>query len=276
MPIDLLSAETELPGSVHLPINRCNYPATILGSHAFQEHPEPIHIDYVQAFHRYLFERLDAIESAVERALLFDEYMQVSFLLGHPDQIGLDENSQKVKRHKFDYKRLIRGWMFDSNGREGAVLKGWVETRFGLCARSHNGPLRNSGSGNYQQYLSDRSQGLYNTNGIESQLDLLYTYCQYELKRQDMEKYLTLYRGTNELKQYEHLFADNNKQRIVLLNNLNSFSDKKEYCDNFGDHVFRCKVPFCKLFFFPGLLPGLLKCENEHLVIGGLYSIKVL
>ncbi|MGB0206016.1 MAG: NAD(+)--dinitrogen-reductase ADP-D-ribosyltransferase [Neptuniibacter sp.] len=265
-----------LPKYARLPVNRCNYPAIILGSITFQQHPEALFLDHVLTFNRYLFDRLDVLETTEERAQLFDEYMQVSFLLGHPDEVGFQESRQKIKRHKLDYKKILRGWMFDSDSREGAVLKGWVESRFGLVTRNHKGPIKDQESKNHLEFTQERCQGLYNTNGIESQLDLLYTFCQYELQRRSAPLHFKLYRGTNSLSQYDSFSTDSGKTQTVLLNNLTSFSDDQTISDSFGDHVVSCSVPFSKLFYFPGLLPNILKCEKEYLVLGGMYQIGVI
>ena len=45
-----------------------------------------------------------------------------------------------------EYLRVVRGWAFDPDGREAAVLKGWVESRFGLMPRHHGESLREAGS----------------------------------------------------------------------------------------------------------------------------------
>jgi NAD+--dinitrogen-reductase ADP-D-ribosyltransferase len=48
-----------LPGSARLPINRCNLPASILGSLSYQRHPVPLKLDGVEELHRSLFAALD-------------------------------------------------------------------------------------------------------------------------------------------------------------------------------------------------------------------------
>ena len=37
---------------------------------------------------------------------------------------------------------LLQGWGLDANGPAGAVLKGWVESRFGIVPIFHKAPLQ--------------------------------------------------------------------------------------------------------------------------------------
>ena len=173
-----------LPHGARLPINRCNLPAWILGSLAFQRHPVPLEIDGVRDFHADLFRHLDPIADHRARAERFVDYMTVRFCLEELEEAGLTPGRRHKSRANANYLRLVRGWSFNSDGREGAVLKHWVETRFGLLARHHAGPLHGRGSDGYMAYLAEAVRGIYGTNALELQLDLLYTYCQYELARQ--------------------------------------------------------------------------------------------
>ncbi len=264
-----------LPAAARVPINRCNLPAVILGSLTFQRHPTALMIDGVQALHRELFPLLDALNEPAARARLFTDYMTVHFRLDSLEDAGWNKDSRH-KRHKADYLRMARGWHFDPNSREGAVLKGWVESRFGLLPRYHNGPLQDSGGDAYRSYLEARATGLYSTNALEAQLDLLYTYCQEELARQfTNQKHLRLYRGVNRLDEHEVLEKTGRRECIVLLNNLNSFTACRERADEFGDYILEADVPLSKIFFFTRLLPGMLKGEDEYVVIGGVYEVKM-
>ena len=188
-----------LPTHARLSINHCNLPAAILGSLTFQRHPVTLQLDGVRELHAALLDSLDRRVNPGERAEYFKAYMRSSFLLDYPDEAGFDSHSGGAARYKSDYLRLLRGWLFDPDGMEAAVLKSWVESRFGLLPRNHHGPLGDFSRHNYQIYLADRSAGLYNSNALESQLDLLYSYCQYELHRQDRTSHLILYRGINYL-----------------------------------------------------------------------------
>lgn len=264
-----------LPASVRLPINRCNLPAAILGSLTFQKHPAPLMLDGVAELHRSLFALLDSLSDAGERARLFMAHMQAEFSLDAPEEAGF-QHERPSGRPKAHYLRVLRGWAFDADGREGAVLKGWVESRFGLLPRHHGGPIRDFSGETYRHYLEQRSGGLYNTNSLEAQCDLLYSFCQYELaRRQPGETHLKLYRGVNHLDGYEELgeAAAGQSSRVVLLNSLNSFTASRERACEFGDRILEVTAPLAKVFFFHDLLPGRLCGEAEFAVIGGLYEV---
>jgi NAD+--dinitrogen-reductase ADP-D-ribosyltransferase len=124
--------------------------------------------------------------------------------------------------------------------------------------------------------LVEGSRGLYATNALEAQLDLLYTYCQYELTRQHPdETHLTLYRGTNRIDEHEVLQRGDDGCYRVLLNNLNSFTSARERADEFGDYILAAEVPIPKILFYNSLLPGMLKGEDEVVVIGGVYEVAI-
>lgn len=267
---------TTLPTYARLPINRCNLPAVILGSLTFQCHPTAIFLDGVNELHSRLFAALDSLDGPVQRAENFTDYMRSAFLLDHPDEAGIQHSQKRFRREKADYLRLLRGWFFNPDGLEAAVLKGWVESRFGLIARNHNGVLRQDNPESYQSYQHARSIGLYNSNALEAQVDLLYSYCQYELSRRRPEQsQVTLYRGTNHLDEYESLAIGHERDSILLLNNLNSFSIDRERADEFGDYIMEAVVPTAKLLYFPGLLSAIPQSELEYLVIGGVYRIRI-
>jgi len=266
------NAPTTLPRSAYLPINRCNLPAVILGSLTFQQHPTRLTIDGVQELHHDLLCRLDDIRDAGNRAQQFIDYMTVHFLLNAPDEAGLTEGS-RINRSKADYLRLVRGWAFDAESRDAAVFKGWVESRFGLIPRFHKEPIHSASDEAYHNYLYAYAEGLYNTNSLEAQLDLLYCYCQYELHRQfPSRQHLILYRGINRISEFETLQQDGPK-RLLLLNNINSFSASYERASEFGDHVLKVQVPQVKVIFYDGLLPGVLKGEHEYAVLGGVFEV---
>ena len=265
-----------LPTGAGLPFNHCNLPSVILGSLTFQKHPVALRLDGVAELHADLFTSLDQVDDAQERAVCFKDYMRSGFLLDHLDEAGLDADTGRIRRGKADYLRMLRGWMFDPDGKEAAVMKSWVESRFGLLARNHNGPLGDFETENYQRYLRARAQGLYNTNALEAQFDLLYTYCQYELGRQyPGKRHLCLFRGINQVKEHEVLHHPDKHLYVMLLNNLNSFTHDRTQADEFGDYILEADIPLSKMLYFPELLPGTLKGENEYLVIGGVYQVRV-
>ncbi|MBK8387422.1 MAG: NAD(+)--dinitrogen-reductase ADP-D-ribosyltransferase [Candidatus Accumulibacter sp.] len=264
-----------LPRLARLPINRCNLPAAILGGLTYQRHPTPLQIDGVADLHKPLWALLDDIPEAPERAARFVGYMQNHFRLQQPEDAGLAAG-QAGARARATYLRVVRGWAFDAESREAAVLKGWVESRFGLCPRHHGEALREPGSRAWQRYVESRAQGLRGTNALEAQLDLLYAYSQYELARQfPLRSHLRLYRGVNRLAEHETIQHDAGGDKVLLLNNINSFSRSRERAGEFGDDLLAVDVPLPKLAFFSQLLPGMLRGEDEYVVIGGLYRVRL-
>lgn len=267
-------APPTLPDHAWLPINRCNLPAVILGSLSFQRHPTELKIDGVEELHHDLFERLDRLHLAHQRAQVFRDYMTVVFRLERPEELGWSEGCGG--RIKATWARVLRGWAFDANGREAAVLKGWVESRFGLLPRHHGSPLREPGDQAWQRYEEMRASGLYGANALEAQLDLVYAYCQYEFACQRADRqappgHATLYRGVNRVDGHERLSGTGRRQ-VLLFNNLASFSSNRERADEFGDRIVEVSVPTPKILCYCHLLPGLLAGEDEYLVIGGAYE----
>lgn len=264
------NAAPSLPSYARLSINRCNLPAVILGSLTFQRHPTPLMLDGVAELHADLFDMLDRTEGTEEATKLFREYVAAHFCLDSLEDAGMDGHTKK--RAKANWLRALRGWSFDSDGREGAVLKSWVESRFGLLPRFHAEPLRDFTGPAWRRYEEMRASGLYGTNALEAQLDLLYAYCQYDFQRRGAPAALTLYRGINRIGDHEVL-ATEGKRQVVLFNNLASFTANRERAGEFGDYILEVEVPTAKVFFHCGLLPGVLKGEDEHLVIGGAYEV---
>lgn len=278
----LANPATDLPANAQVPLNHCSLPASIIGSLVFQQHPVALQIDGVHELHKRLFTELDCISEQKQRALYFMDYMSVQFRLHHPEDTGLDMEAEKGRqRDKADYLRLLRGWLFDPNGREAAVMKSWVESRFGLLARYHNGLLykdfkSEATSEKYAAYLQSRAQGLYATNALESQLDLVYSYCQFELARTyQQDQHLHLFRGINRLHEYEVLQRTDKFHAVLLLNNLNSFTRNRERADEFGDQILEIDACWQKVLFYSDLLPGLFIGEEEVIVIGGVHEVAI-
>jgi len=200
--------------------------------------------------------------------------MDVTFQL-HQWQREDTRSSQKSLKNS--YLRFLRGWMFDSNSIEGAVLKGWVESRMGLLPTFHGAPIESVDSEVYHLYLVARMKGSARTNAINDQLDILYEYVQLELARRLPEqKWLTLYRGFNDFDEH-HIIEQLAKRRYLLhLNNLNSFTLEYERAWEFGSRVMVAQVPLPKVFFKSDMFPSsLLKGEDEVMVIGGQFEVDI-
>lgn len=254
------------------PLNFCNLPPWSIASHHYNNKPQRIHIQGTERISS-LLQRLDQIADPQHCGALFHDFMDVTFQL-HQWQREDSINSRKSLKNS--YLRFLRGWLFDSNSVEGAVLKGWVESRLGLLPTFHQSRIDGVHSEEYFRYLVDRMRGSARTSAILSQLDLLYEYVQYQLHRQAKGTHQTLYRGINELE--DHVILNRDKHRCLMrLNNLNSFTSDFERAWEFGSRVLQAEVPLTKIFFLTGVLPkSLLKGEDEYLVIGGDYDVRIL
>lgn len=261
-------ARLSLPAAARRALNRCNLPTEALASFAFQLAPQPLELDGVLPLHRPLFAHLEREAAPDARGKLFRAYMAAHFSLNDPPALGLSP-SVRVDRSRMDYLRLLQGWRFDADGREGAVLKAWVESRFGLIARYHQGRLDDERAAFERSVAS----GLYNCGALEAQLDILYAWSQYELaRRRPGQTHFLLYRGLSGALSPIGRLGDG--RLLVELNNLSSFSSSRERADEFGNKVLSCPVPAPKVFVFSGLLPGLLHSEEEYLVIGGVAAVR--
>lgn len=256
-------------------INRCNLPPWSIASRHYNCHPQRLEIQGAQHIGRQLFEALEKIEDSEQRGTRFHDFMDVRFQL-HQWARESSRNSQKSLKNS--YLRFLRGWLFDSNSIEGAVLKSWVESRLGLPPTFHHEPIDDIQSEVYFRYTVDRMKGSARTSAILSQLDLLYEYVQYELERRyPGQMHLTLYRGIYDFAEHQVIKQLEKNRYLLRLNNLNSFTDDFEHAWEFGNRVLEAQVPLTKIFFMGGLLPrSLFKGEGEVLVIGGEFEVKVL
>src|SRR5512136_1678321 len=118
--------------------NNCNLPPWVIASRHFNDNPQSLELMGVRQGNRFLFHRLSEIESQEERAVFFNDYMSVKFQL-HQWEKQSTEKARKSIRNS--YLRFLRGWGMESNSIEGAVLKGWVESRIGLSPTFHKGRI---------------------------------------------------------------------------------------------------------------------------------------
>lgn len=253
--------------------NYCNLPPWVIASRHFNDNPQPLEIQGVKEANRFLFGKLAAIFSQEERALIFNDYMSVKFQLHHWQDQATDTARKSIKN---SYLRFLRGWMMDSNSIEGAVLKRWVESRIGITPTFHRARISDIHSEAYFEYSVDVMKGSARTNAIQSQLDLLYEYCQYELARKyPATQTIPLYRGTYDASEHSVLEQIGKREQVVRLNNLVSFTSDEERAWEFGSTVWQVEVPLSKIFFYNDLLPGsIMKGEGEYLIIGGEYRVR--
>jgi NAD+--dinitrogen-reductase ADP-D-ribosyltransferase len=260
------------PGPVA--INLCRVPPWVIATDEFNKNPVPLEIAGVRRSNRWFFSELDGMDSAAERARLFQEFITVKFALHE-----WDAHTGSARRSlRNSYIRFLRGWGVESSSIEGAVLKGWVQSRFGILPTYHRGILRHGDGEEDQRFARDRMKGSMRTNAIFSQLDLLYEFCQYELARRWPGRVtLTLFRGTNDPEEHPIREIGARRESCVRLNNLCSFTADRERAWEFGSTVWQTTVASAKIVFFSELFSGsLLKGEREFLVIGGDYWVKEL
>lgn len=254
--------------------NRCNLPPWAIASPAFDEDPRPLEVQGVREENRFLFDLLEGLADPEERARRFDDWVNVRFQL-HQWKEQLTAGARRSLRN--GYLRFLRGWGVDASSVEGAVLKGWVESRMGIAPTFHRAPLGSDRDGAaWARYVADRTRGHAWTSAIDAQLDLLYTFSQYELgRRRPGERWITLWRGLNDLDAHEIVARPSAREWVVRMNNLCSFTDDRERAWEFGSVVVEARVALARIFFSSDLLPrSILKGEREVLVIGGELKVK--
>ena len=255
-----------------LGFNLCNLPPWVIASHHFNDHPQQLEIQGVRRANRHFFSKLETVTDPLERAEIFNDYMSVKYQLHH----WQSHTETARKSLKNSYLRFLRGWMMDSNSVEGAVLKGWVESRIGIPPTFHRIRIPSIHAEEYMAFATDRTKGSARTNAINAQMDLLYEYCQFELAlKYPLQSGIPLYRGTYDASEHEVLQQLSRREQIVRLNNLVSFTSDEERAWEFGSTVWEVIVPLAKIFFFSDLLPSsILKGEGEYMVIGGEYRVR--
>lgn len=252
--------------------NMVGVPADIVASAAFNAHPVALSIAGTREANAGLFRLLDAATDQADAADRFAHYMDAVFGLEKPDPKAPRPTE---RRFRASYLKLLQGWGFDANSPQGAVLKGWVESRFGITPSFHKGVLSRYPSPTWTGYLEEKFNSRFHNNCINMQLDVLYEFSQWSRMRFNHPAKQTLWRGTNHME--EQILDGSLRQRrcTMRLNNLVSFSMNAERASEFGDWVLKAEVPGCKLLFFPSLLNDrILNAEGEALVIGGLFDVE--
>ena len=255
--------------------NLLGVPTGLLSSASFNEFPIALSIRGVREGHAVLFKELGQCKRLEEARLIFSQYMDRLF------ELSTARNSARwfdTRHYHASYLNLLRDWGLDSNSAAGGVMKGWVENRFGLFPTFHKQPIRRFNSPEWVVYVEDKMSARYNNNNIYMQLDLLYEFSQWVLRYFVAvgRKHLTLYRGTNDLRDQQLLQQIDRRSAIVRLNNLQSFTAHRDTADEFGDTIIEVEVPVVKILFFNDLRsPCLLQGEAEYLVIGGDYRVQM-
>jgi NAD+--dinitrogen-reductase ADP-D-ribosyltransferase len=250
--------------------------APVLASTAYNAHPVPLHVAGARETNPGLFALLARSADMAEARFVFEHYMSLAFGLERREP-GDAPRERESRHRRASYLKLLQGWGLDSNGAAGAVLKGWVESRFGLVPSFHRAPLSRYPSPMWMRYLEEKCSSRFNNNSIWQQLDLLFEFCQWMLVRFSLlgdEPWVTLWRGSTRVE--EQLVAGSLRARrcTVRLNNLVSFSRSAEHASCFGDWVFEARVPLAKLVYVPGLIDTRsLDGEAEVLVLGGDFDL---
>ncbi len=250
--------------------NLTGIPTGLLASLSFNDFPIPLSIRGVREAHADLFDELSQCGNLNKARSIFSRYMDRLF--------ELSAQRKGARRFHASYLHLLKDWGVDCNGEAGAVLKGWVESRFGLFPTFHKTPIRRFNSPEWITYVEEKMCTRFNNNTIFTQLDVLYEFSQWVLPRfvATGRKHLTLYRGTNDLRDQQLLHQIDARSAIVRLNNLLSFTSHRGIACEFGDTIIKVEVPIVKLLFFNELRsPCLLQGESEYLVIGGDFRVDI-
>jgi NAD+--dinitrogen-reductase ADP-D-ribosyltransferase len=257
--------------------NLVGVPMEYLASHRFNDEPKPLHIAGAREMNAALFDMLDQAEDLAESGEAFMTYMNAMFGLDPEQRDHRVDPKTGRRRFRSSFLNLIKGWGFDSNGAEGAVLKGWVESRFGIFPTFHSEPIQRISSRAWTTYVEQKMSSRFHNNAIYVQLDLLFEFCQWALARfaAPGRSHLLLYRGVHDFKEHQIVERLDKRTVIMRLNNLASFTSDRHIAECFGDTILSAKVPTAKVAFFNQLLASHpLKGEGEYLVIGGEYCVR--
>jgi NAD+--dinitrogen-reductase ADP-D-ribosyltransferase len=254
--------------------NLVGIPAPVLASAAFNAHPQRLHIGGARESNAGLFALLERSRDAEEAREVFAHYMSIVFSLASSGKAGPAE----ARRRKSSYLKLLQGWGLDANGASGAVLKGWVESRFGMVPTFHKSPLQRFPSPAWVAYLEEKAGSRYHNNNIFQQLDLLFEFCQWMLAHFRLlgdADHVPLWRGSTRCEEQIVKGSLRERRCTVRLNNLVSFSSSRDEAECFGDWLLYARVPVAKLLLVPGLLNTTsLHGEAEVLALGGDYEVE--
>lgn len=251
--------------------------APVLASTEFNAHPVALRIVGTREAHAGLFALLATSHDPIEASEMFTHYLSLVFGLQPEPQ---PTSPAEARRWRASYIKLLQSWGLDSNGPAGAVLKGWVESRFGIVPCFHKARLERFPSPAWVAYMEEKVSSRFHNNCIYQQLDLLYEFCQWSLQRFQplgAGTHVSLWRGVTRCEEQvrEGSLRDGARRLVVSLNNLVSFATSAEHAGCFGDWLLRADVPLSKLLFYPGLLPTVpLSGEGEVLAIGGNYEVE--
>ena len=255
--------------------NLIGIPTPIFAGTEFNQQGREVHINGVREMNRPFFEALERFGPA-DQCPLFLEHLRAQFGLDFQESASAE---RRKKPFKADLIRILKGWFFDSNRPEGAVLKGWVESRFGLRALFHRVPLTSITGPEYFIYMSEKMHPRFHHGCIFSQLDLLYEFTQQYLRRfQPVSEPVRLYRGFNGRGDESQILEKPEKRKWIIRNNcLASYSQEGERACEFGDQIVGIEAPFSKILCLPQAMPGVLPSyESEVILLGGDYESELI
>ena len=124
--------------------------------------PRRLRISGVYEMNAPMFEMLDLAETPAEAGHAFSVYMNAMF------GVDAEQKERRAGRARFrsSFLRLIKGWGYDSNGPEGAVLKGCVESRFGILPTFHKQRIVRFSSGAWTNYVEEKMSSRFHGNSI--------------------------------------------------------------------------------------------------------------
>jgi NAD+--dinitrogen-reductase ADP-D-ribosyltransferase len=248
--------------------NLINIPTYMFVSKEYNLNVLPVTISGVWEYYSDIFNSIKEVKNVREAEKIFIDAMSALFTL--------DEKHNGKKPG--NYQRLLKGWLFDANSREGAVMKGWVESRFGITPFFHKEIIPDVNSQEYYSFMVEKMDSRLNKNLIFHQLDLLYTYTQTIIEtfyKDKMPKY-TLFRGVNNLDEHLIIQEYDKKNLCIEQNSLVSFTSDREIASQFGDYILTSDIPYTKVVFFSEVLPSLsFVGESEYLVLGGRYDTSI-
>ena len=256
--------------------NMLGVPPSLLASAEFNDNPTPLHIHGTCEANSGFFEMLGNVTDLRRAGSTFQDYMSLVF--GFEEEQCRGTDAQGRRRFLSSYLRLLQDWGFNSNHPQGAVLKGWVESRFGIFPTFHKAPLESLMTPAWMEYVEEKMTSRYHNNCIFLQLDLLYEFCQWAIARfrAPNTRHLLLFRGVDCLDQLRPTANGKGREGVTRLNNIVSFTNSRETAGEFGRYIIEARVPAVKLLFFNELLTcHPLRGEAEYLAIGGDYRVRI-
>jgi len=261
--------------SLPLGPNLVGLPTEFLASADYAVEPRELHISGVREMNAPLFQMLALAADITEASEAFSKYMTAVF--GLEAQQLREEARGKGPSFRYSFMRLLLGWGHDSSSRDAAVLKGWVESRFGLPPAHHGEKITDFSDPAWKTYVEDKMGSRFHFNSIFAQLDLLYEYVQWALRNIVFpgQTHLHLYRGAD---RFAELFVQpaHVNHSLLRLNSLSSFTADRMIADCFGSVVVSVQAPLAKILFANTLLTFFpFRAEREVLLIGGDYPAMI-